>query len=44
MQTVEQIATPTVAAATKATWENAKKLKIYLSNGNLGQNTKQKNK
>jgi len=44
MQTAEQIATQIVATATKATYENAKKLKIYLSNGNLGQNNKQKNK
>ena len=32
MRTVEQTATPTVAAATKSTQSNIKKLKIYLSN------------
>ena len=32
MQTVEQTATPTVAAATSRTVTNIKKLKIYLSN------------
>ncbi len=41
MRTVEQTATPTVAAVTKSTVTNIKKLKIYLSkNGNSGQNTK----
>lgn len=44
MQTVEQIVIQTVATANSATLENAKKLKIYLSNGNNRPNPKQKNK
>jgi len=44
MPTVEPTVTQTVAAVTKATESNIKKLKIYLSNGNIRPNTKQKNK
>ena len=32
MRTVEQTATPTVAAVTKSTVSNINKLKVYLSN------------
>ena len=32
MRTVEQTATPIVAAVTKSTQTNIKKLKVYLSN------------
>lgn len=40
-QIAGRIATPTVAAATKATRNNVKKLKIYLrKNGNSGQKVK----
>ena len=42
MRTVEQTATPTVAAATKSTATNIKKLKIYLSDESKNrQNIKQ---
>jgi hypothetical protein len=42
MRTVEQTATPTVAAVTKSTVTNIKKLKVYLSNETKDRrNTKQ---
>lgn len=44
MQTVEPTVTQIVPAVTKATQSNITKLKIYLSNGDNRQNTKQKNK
>lgn len=39
MRTVEQTATPTVAAATKSTATNIKKLKIYLSDESKNRQT-----